>query len=97
MVKIVYNNCYGGFSLSKEGKQRYKELSGKDLGTGSGRKISRNDPHLVQVVEELGSKANGGFSELVMKDLPKGTRYRIDEYDGIEKVTIKSDDKWNVA
>jgi hypothetical protein len=28
MVKIVYNTCYGGFSLSLEGQKRYLELKG---------------------------------------------------------------------
>lgn len=31
MTKVVYNNCYGGFGLSKEACQRYWELQGKEV------------------------------------------------------------------
>jgi hypothetical protein len=31
MTKVVYNNCYGGFSLSKEACKRYWELQGKEV------------------------------------------------------------------
>ena len=44
----------------------------------------REDPILVEVVEELGSKASGRFGKLVVVDIPDGLDYVIDEYDGIE-------------
>ena len=31
MTKVVYNNCYGGFSLSPEACKRYWELQGKEI------------------------------------------------------------------
>lgn len=59
--------------------------------------IGRTDPVLVQVVEELGEKANDRYSDLQIADLAPGTRYYIDEYDGQESImTIDSID-WNVA
>ena len=61
------------------------------------RDIPRTDPALVQVVEELGEKANGRFAHLVIRELPEGTRYRIDEYDGNESIENEHDIVWEVA
>lgn len=46
----------------------------------------RSDPLLVQVVEELGQKANGFASELKVIDIPDNVEYTVQEYDGIEWV-----------
>ena len=112
MTKIVYNDCYGEFGLSKKAIQRYCELSGlgaKFVEDGySGHwelpngdewyhsNLSRDDPFLVQVVEELGKEANNG-SNLQIVELPAGTLYRIDEYDGMETVMRQDEYVWKVA
>lgn len=44
----------------------------------------RDDPTLVEVVEELGEKASGKFGRLVVVEIPDGMDYVIDDYDGIE-------------
>lgn len=59
--------------------------------------IARTDPVLVQVVEELGEKANGWFADLQIRELPAGTLYRIDEYDGNESVVTQDEYEWDVA
>ena len=46
--------------------------------------LPRTDADLVAVVEELGDAAGGSHSDLIIKTLPKGTRYMINEYDGAE-------------
>ena len=137
MTKIVYNACYGGFSLSHEAIMRYAEIKGitlygqdgQDRGRGysyttvpleeweriyeechkerdyrrsdeltfSDRSISRTDPALVQVVEELGDAANAPHAKLLIEELPAGTLYRIDEYDGNETVMTQDDYDWSVA
>jgi hypothetical protein len=138
MIKIVYNACYGGFSLSHEAIMRYAEIKGIKLYTKkeygyshyylcppeeydrinaeeqakpvspdrfersnglyfSYRDFERNDPILVQVVEELGDKANGRCAKLRIAEVPAGTLYRIDEYDGFESVETKDSYEWNVA
>lgn len=94
MTKIVYNACYGGFSLSDAAIERYAEIKGITI---YDRAIERNDPALVQVVEELGDKANGSCTELFITDIPAGTLYRIDEYDGLESVMTIDDYEWKVA
>jgi len=57
----------------------------------------RADPVLVQVVEELGDAANTLYSDLRIRELPAGTKYRIDEYDGVETVMTIDDYYWQVA
>ena len=94
MTKIVYNACFGGFGLSETAWERYRELGGQET---SRYDINRADPVLVQVVEELGEEANTRFSELRIRDLPEGTKYRIDEYDGNESVCTIDDYDWSVA
>lgn len=48
--------------------------------------ISRDDPVLVQVVEELGDKANSHYAHLVIVDIPDDVSWHIAEYDGYEHV-----------
>ena len=59
--------------------------------------IDRTDPVLVQVVEELGERANERFARLAIAEVPAGTLYRIDEYDGSESVMTQDMYDWKVA
>lgn len=59
--------------------------------------IPRNDPALVAVVEQLGATANSSFANLAIIDLPTGTRYFIDEYDGYESVQTEESITWSIA
>ena len=59
------------------------------------RSVSRHDPILVKVVEELGEKASGDYVDLQIEEV-EGL-YRIDEYDGMERVMTPSDYKWENA
>lgn len=135
MTKVVYNACYGGFSLSKQACLRYWELQGRQIWIEDGicnsftvwfippeerlkkkewssmtveervafsnqcaeqtwneRNVSRHDPILVQVVEELGKKANGDYANLHIVEVDGP--YRIDEYDGSESVNTPDDYDW---
>ena len=138
MTKIVYNACYGGFSLSNEAIMRYAEIKGITLYSEedsmfthyylcppeefkrlqdedeanpvnvgryarsnamyfSDRTIDRADPALAQVVEELGDRANDDCARLRIEDVPAGTLYRIDEYDGFESVMTQDTYEWKMA
>ena len=91
MPKVVYNRSHGGFSLSAAAAARYAELKGGDV---SRRDIPRHDPVLVQVVEEMGADANGLCAELAIKEIPEGSAYRIEEYEGKEVVYPRHDVEW---
>jgi len=49
--------------------------------------IERNDPTLVQVVEELGENANGDYSKLEVVEIPDDVSWEIGEYDGVETIS----------
>jgi hypothetical protein len=86
-MKIVVNDCYGGFGLSEKAVRKYCELKGinydkewnKDSSVYG---IKRTDPILIQVVKELGEEANDFCSGLKIEEIPNGSYYRIIEYDG---------------
>lgn len=52
----------------------------------SDRSIFRTDPVIIEVIKELGKKANGSNAELEIVSIPDGCDYYIDEYDGIESI-----------
>jgi hypothetical protein len=136
-MKVVINSCYGGFSLTKEGMERYCEIKNipvwieddtkfKSMGlytvwttppeqrleskeneafytmsmeerkaynkqyseqTIYFRDIPRNDPALVQLVEENAELYSGRCAELRIVEIPDGVDYEIEEYDGKEWVS----------
>ena len=97
-MKVVYNACYGGFSLSDAAITRYWEIKGGvPTPNWYNRDIPRDDPALVQVVEELGDNADGSFANLTIDNIPSGARWRIDEYDGFETVRTIDDYEWHTA
>lgn len=51
--------------------------------------ILRDDPALVQVVEELGADASARFADLAVVEIPDGVAWQIEEYDGFEHVAEK--------
>jgi hypothetical protein len=63
--------------------QKYKDQ------TFSDRDVARDDPHLIQVVEELGELADGRFAQLKIVEIPDDVEWQIDEYDGLEWVAEK--------
>lgn len=67
----------------QEQSAEYKEVWNAHV---SARDIKRDDPHLVQVVEELGVEANTRFSDLKVVEIPEGVDWRIDDYDGSESI-----------
>ena len=76
MTKIVYNNRMGGFGLSSAALNRYTALKGITEQAArhaeQNDEIPRDDPVLVQVVEELGTAANGQFADLAIAEVRRG-------------------------
>ena len=52
-------------------------------------KISRDDPALIQAVEELGENSWSSYSELKVVEIPDDVEWEINEYDGLEWVAEK--------
>lgn len=101
MAKVVINNRHGGFGLSEKAIKRYFEIKGwdliKDKNNFSIWDLERDDPVLIQVVEELGSAADGDCAELRVFHIESGTRYIIEEYDGAESITLEHEIIWKTA
>lgn len=51
--------------------------------------LKRDDPLLIQVVEELGEKANGSYAQLKIVEIPEDVEWEIEEYDGSEHIAEK--------
>lgn len=49
----------------------------------------RDDPHLIQVVGELGERASGKYSDLNIVEFPDDVEYIIENYDGSEWIAEK--------
>jgi hypothetical protein len=85
-MKVLINNCYGGFSLNEE----LQEKIANELGLESTYEtlyLERHDPVMIKIVEEHGLEKSGGFSaELKIVEVPDGCRYSIHEYDGMEYI-----------
>lgn len=106
MTKVVYNGCFGGFSISKECAEYMANLGNKEclrnlesesdgMFYGYLDDTPRHDAILVLAIEALGEKANGTSASLQVREI-KGDRYYIDEYDGSESVVTPQDIKWTV-
>jgi len=50
------------------------------------REIPRDDPLLIQVIQELGESASGMFASLRIVSIPNGISFHIEDYDGKEWV-----------
>jgi hypothetical protein len=85
-MKIVINKCYGGFGLSEEAVKLYLEKKGIPDEVIDTSEIERDDPVLVEVVEELGILASGKYAEVEVVDIPDDVKWEIEEYDGNEWV-----------
>ena len=94
-MKIAINTEYGGFSVSKA---VYKELGFKwdgygyldneDFGIKSDKLDAwRADPRLIAAIEKLGvNKASGDMAQIAIRDIPDGTDWEINDYDGMESI-----------
>lgn len=48
---------------------------------------TRSNPQLIEVVEELGSRANGSYAALKIVEIPDDVDVVIEEYDGDEWIS----------
>lgn len=81
---VVINSKHGGFGLSETAKKRFFEIAGHDFDEDE---TERDHPALIQVAQELGTKANGEHAALKIVEIPDDIKWGIGEYDGKEWVT----------
>ena len=88
MKRIAINKCFGGFGLSDEALDLYKAKTGmKKDDEVYVWDIKRDDPDLIEIIEELGPMAYGASAELKIVEIPDDVKWGIEEYDGIEWVS----------
>jgi len=85
-MKLVINTEHGGFGLSSKAEKRYAELSGTKVDPWE---ADRNDPFLIQVVEELGDFANDRYAQLKIVEIPDDVDWCVQDYDGYEWIAEK--------
>jgi hypothetical protein len=96
--KVVINDRHGGFSLSAAAVLRMRELGSEAAhkhklserrSFGEYLDVPRDDPLLVQVVEEMGDAASGSLAALTAVEIPADVEWEIAEFDGLEHVAEK--------
>ena len=90
MYKVVINNCYGGFGLSRKAVEMLQDLKHKNgdknfIYSQFSDELPRHDPDLVKVVETLGKEASSSFANLEVEEI-YSRLYKIDDYDGLERI-----------
>ena len=100
MIKVAYNRCYGGFSLSPQASKLVNALKGGEevvdpkFGFVY---IPRHDPDLIEAIETLGTEEASSTYASISIEIVKGDRYRIQEYDGLEWVETPDTIDWIVV
>lgn len=85
MTKLVINTCYGGFGLSPEAEALYCAYANINREDFSDTYIYRDDPILLQVIEQLGiDECHGKYAQLKVVDIPDDVEWEIEEHDGKE-------------
>ena len=74
-------------AMSISERQQHNQLHNQQ--TFSDRDLDRDDPVLVQVVQELGSDASGRCADLKIVQIPADVEWQIEEYDGKEWIAEK--------
>lgn len=87
--RVVINDCFGGFGLSRQAISKYCELAGITDPSFYDRDIPRDDPYLITIVKELGTSANGPHASLKIVEIPADVEWQVEEYDGSEWIAEK--------
>jgi hypothetical protein len=93
MVDILYNACFGGWTLSEKAiglyNARMKEIDAT-FKPMSQLDFCRHDPILVNIYYELGKEFDGSCSETQVETIPAKYKnyYSITDFDGNETVEI---------
>ena len=88
-MKVIINNCFGGFSISDELERRLN-LEGVWYDEDD----IRTNPVAIAAVEENSNKASGCCANLRVVEVPdEATDYMVTEYDGAETLYYVLDGK----
>jgi hypothetical protein len=93
-MKVVINTCWGGFGVSRECAEWMAERGHVGAREALAQEKfygyfidDRTDPALIQAIETLGAEpCSGPHAKLKIVEIPDGTQYEIDDYDGKESI-----------
>lgn len=87
LIPVLFNSCHGGFWLSNEITNKYKERTQKDIDPYLASRIDRD---LIDICLEVGNDKFNLGTELRVEYIPKKFEkyFTISEYDGCEDVDI---------
>lgn len=88
MQNIVINTCWGGFNLSEQAIALYASFTNQKPDDVIVWDIKRDDPALVDVVDQLGGDMGSG-TKLKVVEIPNDVQWEISEYDGWEHIAEK--------
>jgi hypothetical protein len=83
-MKVVINDCHGGFGLTEIALEEYKKRKGITDPDFYYYSISRDCPVLVEMVESGG--VDSAYSSLKVVEIPNDVNWYIEERDGMEHV-----------
>lgn len=87
-MKVLINNCYGGFGFSQDFVEHIRQFPGYEHTNSAYYDLSRDNQFVVEEAIKYGlDKASGGYSQLVVEEIPDGCNYIIGEYDGHEHIS----------
>lgn len=90
--RVLYNDKHGGFSISKEAKEKLLEYGmDEELVRKYDELIFRDHPIALKVFDELGTErfSNKIVCRARVEEVPKTYSFVIDEYDGLEDIILK--------
>ncbi len=93
--KVVINISHYGFGLSEEALKNISDLKNKEISIETQFELSREDHHLIEVIEKMGLESNDGYSKLAVVKIPEGIEYEIKNINGNEKIYIYGEDYTN--
>ena len=83
-MKVVINDCYGGFGLTEVALAEYKDRKGITDPNFYYYDIPRDCPVLVEMVER--GDVSGAYADLKVVEIPDDVNWYIEEYDGMEHI-----------
>jgi hypothetical protein len=93
-IKVIYNDCYGGFGFSEQFATEYEKQAGVPLNEEKRLyhlRDLRMDPVAIKILEEKGTEwSSGPYSHLIVATIPAifEKYWEIDESDGNEAVRV---------
>jgi hypothetical protein len=86
-MKVVINDCHGGFGLTDDALNEYKDRKGITDPNFYYYDIPRDCPVLVEMVER--GNVDSRYSDLKVVEIPDDVNWYIEEYDGAEHIAEK--------